>query len=240
MNAVVLSLLFLFLGTAALWQRERLRANALLRAQKTHQAALESQLESVRAEERERIYADLHDDVSAKLLALIHGSRDPHQADAARSILQDLRDVVSHARGAPGTLLEVLGEIRTESTQRMHAIGGQLIWTQAPALPDIEIEQGHALHLHRIIREAISNAVRHGAAGTISIAVDHGDDQLHLSIRDDGKGINGQPPQGRGTSNMRARTTALCGRIAWKDGLPSGTEVQLSMPLTPGSADIPS
>jgi len=239
MNAVALSLLFLFLATAALWQRERLRVRELLSAQQAHLSALEHRLETTRdqerlratAEERERIYADLHDDIGAKLLGLIHTSHNPRQADSARSILQDLRDVVSHARGAPGTLPEVLGEIRSESTQRMQAIGGNLLWTQAATLPDIELDASNALHLRRIVREAISNAVRHGAAGEIAIAIDHAESALSLTICDDGSGINGCTPQGRGTNNMRARAAHLRGTLQWIDRQPTGTQVLLSMPL---------
>ena len=122
----------------------------------------------------------------------------------------------------------------------MHTLGGQLLWTQAPTLPDSDLAPGHALHLHRIVREAISNAVVHGAANAISIAVDHADYRLHLSIRDDGHGIDTHSPQGRGTRNMRARTATLGGSIEWKASTPSGTEVQLSLPLALESARIPS
>ena len=66
------------------------------------------------AEERERIYADLHDDLGAKLLQLIHTANDPRQADLARAVLQDLRDVVTRSRGEPGTL----GDVRDRDSRR--------------------------------------------------------------------------------------------------------------------------
>ena len=64
--------------------------------------AATTQAEAIAAE-RERIYSDLHDDIGAKLLGLIHSAPNPLQADSARAILQDLRDVVTRSRGTPGT-----------------------------------------------------------------------------------------------------------------------------------------
>ena len=72
-------------------------------------AACEARLRVVEAEsreqaasqERERIYSDLHDDLGAKLLSLVYRAESPVQADLARAILQDLRDVVTRSRGTP-------------------------------------------------------------------------------------------------------------------------------------------
>lgn len=239
MNAVTLSLLFLFLAAAALWWRERLRARALSLAQQAIRDELSKSFEAQRslertraaAEERERIYADLHDDIGAKLLSLVYSSTQPEQADLARTILQDLRDVVSRSRGAPGSLLDVLGEIRSESSQRLETLGGQIDWQQDEDLPDPALDHGQALHLFRIVREAISNALRHGHARRVRLRVRRAQATLMLDITDDGPGLGETAPEGRGTENMRNRAAELQGTIAWDAGTLGGTKVVLQFPL---------
>jgi signal transduction histidine kinase len=238
MNLAPLALLILFLVACALWWRERALARRLLREGGDARAQLESSFaererlirERVAAEERERIYADLHDDIGARLLSLIYASPSAVQADLARTLLQDLRDVVSRSRGAPGTLLEVLQEIRSEAEQRLTLTGGTLGWEQPEALPDPQLDQGQALHLFRIVREALSNALQHGAARHVRIRVARSGEHLVLDVTDDGPGNNGQP-EGRGSDNMRQRAAELHGTIDWDAGTLGGTKVLLRFPL---------
>jgi len=82
-------------------------------------SAEQAQREQAASRERERIYADLHDDLGAKLLGLIHRAPDAAYADAARAALQDLRDVVTRSRGTPGTLADVLGDALSESGEAL-------------------------------------------------------------------------------------------------------------------------
>lgn len=184
------------------------------------------------AGERERIYGDLHDDLGAKLLTLIYQAESPLQADLARSILQDLRDVVTRSRGEPGTLGDVLAGIRSEATQRLSAVGIGLIWDEADDLPDPALDSGRALHLYRIVREAISNVIRHAQARRLRVRVRALRGDLRLELTDDGSGAAvGAPPGGSGMRNMRDRAGELEGRIDWIPGTEGGTKVLLSMPL---------
>lgn len=186
----------------------------------------------VAADERERIYNDLHDDLGAKLLSLIYSAQSPMQADLARAILQDMRDVVTRSRGEPGTLLEVLAQIESEARQRLAAVDAELVWDGAADLPDPALDQGEALHLFRIVREGISNAIRHAEATRLRVRVRHRDQQLVLDITDDGTGVAlpvARP--GRGMQNMRARAAELQGQIDWTPGTTGGTKILLTMPL---------
>ena len=70
------------------------------------------------------------------MLDLIYSAERPDTADLAHSILQDLLDLVSRSHGAPGTLLEGLGEIRGECEDRLERIDAELIWDQSDELPD--------------------------------------------------------------------------------------------------------
>lgn len=237
-------LALLSLAALALWWRERARNLRLLRERRETQERLSSSFETQRAlersravaEERERIYADLHDDIGAKLLTLAYASTQPEHADLARTVLQDLRDVVSRSRGAPGRLLDVLAEIRHESAQRLEALGGTLDWQQPDELPDPPLDHGQALHLFRIVREAISNAIKHGQTRRLRVRARRSGETLLLDVTDDGPGLVQAEPEGRGAENMRQRAAELQGSIRWDAGTLGGTKVLLQFPLPPDTS----
>lgn len=184
------------------------------------------------AVERNRIYGDLHDDLGAKLLTLIYQAESPLQADLARATLQDLRDVVTRSRGTPGTLSDVLADIRGEATQRLKAVGIGLVWDAPDSLPDPALDAARALHLYRIVREAISNVIRHAQAQRLRVRVRANADELKLELTDDGSGAAvGIASRGSGMRNMRERANELDGQIEWTPGTEGGTKVLLAMPL---------
>ena len=227
----------LTLVVVALLLRLRAARTALHSAQAETQQRLQQELARSRlqaaAEERERIYADLHDDLGARLLQLVYAASDVRQADLARSALQDLRDVVTRSRGEAGSLEHVLDDIRREAAQRLAAAGIELAWEAPEALPAVEIEPARALHLYRIVREAISNAVRHAEAKRLRVRVRVGAAQLDLELTDDGSAGPPTAPSGSGMRNMQARADQLQGAIHWLPGTLGGTKVLLSVPLEP-------
>ena len=112
--------------------------------------------EASAAQERERIYADLHDDIGAKLMELVHLTDDDSVRALAREALDDLRDIVSRTKAIEGSLLTVLDMIREEAQRRLHARGIEMVWDTQADCPDPALQDSEALHLFRIFREAIS------------------------------------------------------------------------------------
>ena len=211
-----------------------LRAELASRDTQAETRALEREAqvrEQAAMQERERIHSDLHDDIGAKLLALVYRAETPVQADLARAILQDLRDVVTRSRGTPGTLGDVLADIRGEATQRLAAVGIGLGWDEADPLPDPMLDSAQALHLHRIVREAISNTIRHAQARHLRVRVRASAGELLLDLTDDGSGVPAAVLAGSGMRNMRTRAGELDGRIDWAPGTEGGAKVLLRMPL---------
>jgi len=213
---------------AASWRRERRAHAQTLAALERERREREREIgEQAAAQERERIYHDLHDDLGAKLLSLIHTATTPQQADQARAVLQDLRDTVSRSRGTPGTLLDVLADIRNEARQRLAAARIELRWDEADGLPDPPLRSEQSLHLHRIVREAISNTIRHAQAASLRVRVACRGDLL-LELTDDG---HLALADGSGTRGMRQRAQELAGDIRWTAGTAGGTKVVLAFPL---------
>ncbi len=184
-------------------------------------------------EERERIYRDLHDDVGAKLLSLVYRAGTPDDAELARAALQDLRDVVSRTSADTFLLEEITADWRAECEQRLSEAGLQLEWCQTGQACAINLTQPQALNLGRILREAISNAIKHSAASrvTVTIVVDAG--RLHLHIRDNGSGCGNAAAKGkgRGLRNMEERAKRLGGTLLQSFPLPHGYQIALDLPL---------
>jgi signal transduction histidine kinase len=84
--------------------------------------------------------------------------------------------------------------------------------------------------LLRIVREAVTNAVRHGEAKHVSVSFTNGDGLL-LRVEDDGSGFDPTVANGGGFGlvTMRERACALGGQLALASS-ESGTVVEVSIP----------
>jgi signal transduction histidine kinase len=88
--------------------------------------------------------------------------------------------------------------------------------------------------IHRIGREAVTNAFRHARANHIDVELTYGSNQFQLVIRDDGRGIEQDVLQtGRaghfGLSGMRERADRIGARFHVFTRASAGTEVELSI-----------
>lgn len=236
----LLPTLLLALVAAVLWRRQQRLQHELQQLRETLARGLASERLQAAADERRRLLADLHDDIGAKLLNLVHALERPEQADLVRSVVQDFRDVVSRSNQDACTLLQALGQIREETEARLEAAGSLLDWQQHADTPDPELDEAQVLHLFRIAREAVTNALRHGQATHIRMRVQAVGAMLIFDVTDDGPGLpsTADAPQGsgRGTLGMRHRAEALHGTIDWARGTTGGTKVILQFPL-PASAN---
>jgi signal transduction histidine kinase len=188
--------------------------------------------ETAAAEERERIYRNLHDDIGAKLLSLAIRAKTPQDADIVRSALQDLRDVVSRSAQADAPLTDLLADWRAEIVGRCAAAKIRLVWNQPDDLRDRNMTAAEALNLGRILRESLSNVLRHAEAGSVVVSVHFADGRYQVSLEDDGCGRPDQPgAPGRGMRNMQARAAQLGGQIDWIWG-ERGCRVLLLLPAT--------
>jgi signal transduction histidine kinase len=212
----------------ALNQLERMNVDLESRVQ-AKSAELESNFQHLQAlrseqavtEERERIYRDLHDDIGAKLLQLVYRAGSVGDAELARSALQDLRDVVSQPPGLPLSMEDQLADWRAEADQRLSAARLQLRWSQPATLEDGAF-QLHAIHIGRILREAVSNIIRHAGASSVAVTIECDARRFMLSVADDGRGYDPQQPShGSGIGNIRVRARRVGGTVQWRS-VPGG------------------
>jgi len=231
LSTTLLLALCALLVVSLFWLRAR-RAGAVSARTIAEQKQREGQeREKIAAQERAQIFRDLHDDIGVKLLALLHTVNDVRHADLVRSIIYDLRDIVSRSRRPPGTLLEVLAQIRDEMEERLEAFGVTLEWRQGSEVPDVPIAAPSAMNLFRFMREAVTNAIRHGRAHAIVVTLDCQSDVFTLQIANDGGGSWQPNPGGSGTLGMQERAASLGGTVLWMEETGGGIKVVLSLPL---------
>jgi signal transduction histidine kinase len=187
--------------------------------------------EQATLEERERIYQDLHDDLGAKLLTLVYRAPDTNSAELARSALQDLRDVVSRAGTDTLPFSDALADYRIECEKRLRDVRLRLHWVNQTSDDSLHLSQPQALNLGRIIREAISNIIRHAQAQQVWVTLHNHHSHLQIIIEDDGIGLNLNHlhTQGRGLGNIKKRAAMLGGEVCFENSPHGGLKLNITL-----------
>ena len=234
----------------ALWSRER-GARAFSRsdrrlAQRLSELAaqtIEAREAYVRGatEERERIADDLHDDLGAKLLSLVHasGQADTAVTALAREALDEMRLSVRNLKAQPLPVADVVADWRAETVSRLTGAGIEVDWdAHLPA--DVRLLPVRAsAQLTRVLREAVSNIIRHSGATHCRVLLQVTGSELQLEIEDNGCGLDTQAVAaslGHGLPNIERRVRRLGGAHRLATGGMGGVLLMVRLPLEPPPA----
>jgi signal transduction histidine kinase len=197
-------------------------------------------------QERRRIASDLHDDLGAQLLTIAqassHASRE-RIAGMARHALDEMRLSVRGLAGEPAGLGDVLADWRAESVTRLAAAGFQADWLaeELPAEPVLPARTH--VQLTRILREALSNAIRHSGGTRCRVRFGLAEGELHMTVEDNGRGLPQTPSDrglGHGLANIERRVRSLQGKFRFEHADGGGTRLKVWIPLAGQSANIES
>ncbi|GAA3044067.1 GAF domain-containing protein [Actinokineospora globicatena] len=191
--------------------------------------------------DRDRIAQDLHDHVIQRLYATGMSL----QGTSRRIESGDIRDRVQLA---VAQLDQTVREIRTsifdlQAADESSSLRRRLldvvaeIGAGAPVSPavamsgaiDTVVPAEVGEHAVAVLREALSNAVRHAGATEIAVAVTAGDELL-VEVHDDGVGL-GEPGRRSGLDNMVRRAAQCRGRCEMDPAEGGGTVVRWVVPL---------
>jgi len=91
------------------------------------------------------------------------------------------------------------------------------------------------LNLFRITQEALTNTIKYAEATEVTIQLMRYENDLILTIEDNGKGFNLASLQNQGTSlgirNMRNRAAAFSGEFIFDSSVGHGTSITINIPL---------
>jgi PAS domain S-box-containing protein len=206
---------------------------------------------SAALQERERISQDLHDGILQSLYAVGLG------LEGCKPLLKEQPELVATKFMATfdqtiGQLNHVMGEVRNFiAGLESHVIQGgefptalrtmvQTMSSSSRVKCQVRIDEAaarrlsteQALHIINIVREGLSNALRHSQAARIVVSLRELVRTVRLSIRDDGIGFNTRSAQGvgHGLGNMAARAQKVRGSFTLQSKPWKGTKILLDLP----------
>ena len=182
--------------------------------------------------ERRRVARDLHDGMAQELAFIVSQSRqlakridDPdlqHVARAAERALDESRRAITALRSlGEETVSDAVAQAAEDVAYR---VGVDVRLSLDPA---VRLEGPATEEVLRIVREAVTNAARHGKARRVGIVLTAMDGQS-LTIRDDGEGFDPASANGGfGLQSMRERARAIGAELSIDSRPGEGTTVSL-------------
>jgi signal transduction histidine kinase len=147
------------------------------------------------------------------------------EMDALRRLIANLRPAVVDERGVAVALRELAGRV-LDGGATAHVASS----LDGPLPAEVETV------LYRIAREALLNVAAHSQARRVDITLAGPDDEVVLSIRDDGRGFDASafvrsPASYLGLSSMDDLARSVAGSMRVTSGRGAGTEVRVRIPL---------
>ena len=228
---------------------EARRAEEMLRAL-THRVV------QVQEAERGSVALELHDQITQQLIAVLFSSQAlsdklsaregpaKREAEKLRGMLGRIADEVERiSRNLRPSILDQLGlaaVLRSTATEFAKRTGVSVKLAGAPLAARLPADT--ELALYRITQEALKNVEKHARARHVTVALCQTDALVQLVINDDGIGFDAKHHAARrkdqgvlGLAGMRERAAYVGGTLTVKSGLRAGTEIEVRIPLPPGT-----
>ncbi|MCT1450313.1 sensor histidine kinase [Corynebacterium sp. p3-SID1194] len=217
------------------------------RLEATQMELAESQYQAGALQERTRLAREVHDTMAQGLSSIVLFGRvatghlesgDPARKDKAQEILGTIVETASEnlsearrfvAANSPeaAPLSERLEAVAASARNRQKAIESPLDLTLvAPGADQITGEAADVVE--RIVREGVSNIVRHSHAGKAVVTVEKLGNVATVDVFDDGEGV--KRPEGHGLTGLRARVAEVGGTLELESS-PRGTVLAARIPL---------
>ena len=218
---------------------------ARLAALSDQRRGLAQALITTREDTLREISRELHDEFGQVLTAigsmLGRAGKHTEQGSPLRADLREIGEIAQTAldnvRGLSQTLhpsiLEELGLASTVDwylTTVERQLGLRVTYERPDALTPVDA--GVAIHVYRVLQEALSNVARHSGTAEATVRLAFRGGALHLEVEDHGGGLPpGGGPRGLGLVGMRERAELVGGAVTFSTPPRGGTLVSLVVPL---------
>lgn len=226
-----------------------LSAHVVMVQDVSERLALEREITEIAGREQHRVGMELHDGLGQELtgLAISLESLSRRATAAGNPLERDLRELTALTSQSVALCREIaqglapmqlaMGGLRNALRALVisaRSLYGIEVSCSVRGLGAKELPSNAAHQLYRIAQEAISNAVRHGAARSVTMRVRRSGDRLELSIADDGLGMpEGPATDGMGLHTMRYRAKMIGADFDLELGEQGGVRVVCSLRLPP-------
>lgn len=228
-------------------QRQTLLQNKIITIEQQKKLELTQAIMDGEETERARLAKELHDGIGglmsmvklrfAKIRQTAAGLQQEEDFDKALELLntasQDIRKI-SHA--LMPSALERLGltEATAQFCHAMESSSRMEIDFQHYGLEE-RLPQRFELLVYRIIQELLNNIVKYAEAGDVLVQISRHDNQLSITVEDDGKGFDVniiRQKDGIGLHSMQQRIALLGGRMDIDSAIGKGTSVNIELPVS--------
>ncbi|MDX6531331.1 MAG: hypothetical protein QOH41_3621 [Blastocatellia bacterium] len=236
---------------------ERKQAEEKLKETSEQLRALTASVQSAREEEATRIAREIHDELGSMLTSLkldLASIRRETVASASDTDLSRVREkletMMQLVDQTVDTVRRISSELRPsilDDIGLVAAIRWQAQEFEAKSgiacrydihLEDVDIDRQQSTAIFRVFQEAMTNILRHAQATRVDISLKKEDNEMVLTIRDDGRGITADEKSGRqslGLLGMRERVNLIGGAIdiAGVEGKGTVITVRVASPTKP-------
>ncbi|GGN79345.1 sensor histidine kinase [Nocardia rhizosphaerihabitans] len=193
--------------------------------------------------DRDRIARGLHDHVIQRLFAVglsLQGTMQRARTSEIRGRLDEtIDDIQAIVQDIRYSIFDLQNRASTDSPtyrKRLHAIITEMTaetglrTTVRLAGPVTVLEPPLSDHVEAVLREAVSNVVRHAKADTVAVELVVGD-EVSIEVTDNGIGIAPEATRRSGLANLAARASDMGGTFSITAGERGGTTLVWSAPL---------
>ncbi|GAA2882081.1 GAF domain-containing protein [Nonomuraea rubra] len=195
-------------------------------------------------EDRDRIAKDLHDVVIQRLFAtamtLMSTVRLVERPEASKRLqhaIDELDETIRQIRSSifalQGTREDIVPGLRAQIVDLVEGAGGHLGFMPGLRMEgqiDTLVPEQVAEHLLAVLREALSNVVRHSHATRAEVSIAVADRRLNLTVSDNGVGL-GEGGRRSGLRNIEERAGRLGGTAELESQEGGGTRLNWHVPL---------
>jgi signal transduction histidine kinase/ligand-binding sensor domain-containing protein len=199
--------------------------------------------------ERNRITADLHDDVGSSLSSLqIHSTiaRQIMESDKEKAkyyldkiieqsevISSNVSDIIWSMKSQEDRLIDMDGRIRNTISNLLGATNIDYTIDLVNNLEDAVQNITARKNIMLIIKEALNNCAKYSNATQCTLSVTFNEETLMITVNDNGKGIPvDKIKTGNGLQNMRKRTSELNGIMHLETAENAGVHLKFIIPTT--------
>lgn len=184
--------------------------------------------------ERERIARDLHDIVGHALTVVSLKSQVAHKMvgsdpDQARNELDEISTIASDAlsevrKTINDYRLSGIQSAIDDAEQALKAAGIKANFQEIDIPQNLASEHEQALSM--VLKETVTNVIRHSHATACEIVLHNNDEQIMMTVNDNGSGFESQ--DGNGLKGIRERISSVNGIL--KISNKNGTRIKVSIP----------
>jgi len=207
---------------------------------------LAQQLISAQENAFRSISRELHDEFGQILTAI--GAmlaraerRTPAEAGADRTDLREIQEVTQSALEKVRSLSRALHPVVLDDAGFEGAVDAYLPAFEKQTGISVEyekngdrreLERNVAVHLYRILQEALNNVARHSQSLSARVSLNYLPGKVVLEVQDRGIGFGKTQRRGMGLISMRERAELLNGRVEFLDAEGGGALIRIAVPST--------